>query len=115
MGDFDGTAERARLEQELTEWWLDRAHVEAQAVVPKAVEYGSNSLMALGRKIALLQGREVGDAEALELGCWINVVQKVERWTDAVLRGERPSEDTPYDAGVYIRMAQRVRETGMWP
>lgn len=102
-------------ELELRNWWKNRALVEAEAVVPKAIEYGSNSLMQLGRTVARLQGREVDDAEALELGCWINVVQKVERWSDAVLRGDRPSDDTPYDAGVYIRMMQRIREVGGWP
>jgi hypothetical protein len=102
-------------ELELKAWWKERAHLEAEAVIPKAVEYGSNSLMQLGRMVARLQGREVDDAEALELGCWVNTVQKVERWTDAVLRGDRPSDDTPYDIGVYVRMAQRVRDVGGWP
>jgi hypothetical protein len=32
-----------------------------------------------------------------------------------VLRGDRPSDDTPYDIGVYVRMAQRVRDVGGWP
>lgn len=102
-------------ELELVAWWEGRAGAEAAAVVPKAVEYGSNSLMQLGRMQARLQGREVADAEALELGCWINLVQKVERWSDAVLRGDRPSEDTMFDIGVYTRMAQRVRDVGGWP
>lgn len=99
----------------ITQWWLDRAAEEAKSVVPKAVEYGSNSLMQMGRKLAQLKGREVSDEEALELGCWFNAVQKVERWTDSVMRGERPSDDTLYDIGVYLKMAQRIRDTGSWP
>lgn len=99
----------------LTDWWLKRAEDEARAVVPKATEYGSNSLMQLGRKQAQLQGRVVPDDEALELGCWINLVQKVERWTDSVMRSERPSEDTIYDCGIYVKMAQRIRDAGSWP
>lgn len=101
--------------EELTAWWLKRAEDEARAVVPKAVEYGSNSLMQLGRKMAQMQGREVSNEEALELGCWVNTVQKVERWTDAVMRGDRPSDDTPYDIGIYVKMAQRIRDVGSWP
>lgn len=103
------------LEEGITEWWLARAAEEARAVVPKAVSYGSNSLMQLGRKMAQLQGREVSDDEALELGCWANLVQKVERMTDAVMRGERCSDDTIYDVGIYIKMVQRIRDAGSWP
>jgi hypothetical protein len=99
----------------LTEWWLKRAAAEAEGVVPKSIEYGSNSLMQLGRKMAQLQGREVSEAEALELGCWANCIQKIERWTDAVMRGERPSDDTILDAGVYLKMVQRIRDSGSWP
>jgi hypothetical protein len=102
-------------EDELTEWWLQRAKEEAEAVIPKAVAYGSNSLMQLGRKVAQLQGRQVDDAEAMELGCWINAVQKIERWTDSVMRGERCSDDTIYDAGIYVKMVQRIRDVGSWP
>lgn len=103
------------LEAVLTEWWLKRAEREANEVVPKAVEYGSNSLMQVGRKMAQLQGRTVADDEALELGCWSYAIGKVERWTDAVMRGERPSDDTLHDIGVYIKMAQRIRDAGSWP
>lgn len=99
----------------LQQWWLDRAKEEAQAVVPKAVTYGSNSLLQLGRKMAQLQGREASDEEAMELGCWVYAVGKIERWTDAVMRGERPSDDTLYDIGIYIKMAQRIRDAGSWP
>lgn len=102
-------------EDALTAWWLTRAEEEARAVIPKAVAYGSNSLMQLGRKVAQLQGRTVTDAEAMELGCWINAVQKIERWTDSVMRGERCSDDTIYDAGIYVKMVQRIRDVGSWP
>lgn len=105
----------AQLEALLTEWWMDRAEEEARAVVPKAVTYGSNSLLQLGRKMAQLQNREVTDEEAMELGCWVYVVGKVERWTDAVMRGERPSDDTIYDVGIYVKMTQRLRDVGSWP
>lgn len=105
----------AQLEALLTEWWMDKAEEEVRAVVPKAVAYGSNSLMQLGRKMAQLQKREVTDEEAMELGCWTYVVGKIERWTDSVMRGERPSDDTVYDIGIYVKMTQRLRDVGSWP
>lgn len=113
--DLMHTQDKPDIEQAVTEWWMDRAEEEARSVVPKAVEYGSNSLMQLGRKMAQLQGREVADDEALELGCWANLVQKVERMTDSVMRGERCSDDTIYDVGIYIKMVQRIRDAGSWP
>lgn len=101
--------------EEVRVWWLNGAHHDIEMVVPKSIEYGSNSLTQLGHKIAQLQGRTVDDTEARELGLWINEVQKVERWTDAVMRGDRPSDDTLTDIKVYATMAQRNRETGDWP
>lgn len=117
LGANDLLAENTAVSMELllTEWWLKRAEAEARAVVPKAIEYGSNSLMQLGYMMARLQGRTVDDSEALELGCWVNAVQKIERWTDAVLRGERTSDDSIYDLGIYVKMAQRIRDVGHWP
>lgn len=100
---------------ELEEWWADQARLEAEGVVPKAIEYGANSLTQVGRMVARLQGRTVDDEEAQELGCWMYLVGKVERWSDAVLRGDRPSGDTLHDIGVYTKMAQRIRLTGEWP
>lgn len=104
-----------RLEQQLNEWWMALAEEESRTVVPKAVAYGSNSLLQLGRKMAQLKGRTVSDEEAMELGCWVYAVGKIERWTDAVMRGERPSDDSIYDLGIYVKMVQRIRDVGSWP
>lgn len=100
---------------ELKQWWIERAAREAEQVTVKARTYGSNSLIQLGRKMAQLQGREVGDGEAIELGCWAYTVGKIERWTDAVMRGERPHTDSILDAHIYCLMVVRTRETGRWP
>lgn len=102
-------------QEELFDWWATTARKDAEMVVPKSVEYGSNSLEQVGRKMAQLQGREVTKAEALELGCWSYAIGKMERWTDAVMRGETPSIDTLVDLGVYTTMARRIREVGDWP
>lgn len=109
------TDPRTEAINELEAWWANQSALEAEGVIPKAIEYGSHSLTQYGRMVARLQGREVDDEEAQELGCWMYLVGKVERWSDAVLRGERPSGDTLHDAGVYIKMAQRIRVTGSWP
>lgn len=103
---------------ELEKWWHDQSAREAEAVVPKAHEYGSNSLLKMGLLVARLQSRDpatVSDEEALELGCFIYSYGKMLRWEDAVLRQERPSDDTLHDIGVYTKMAQRIRYAGTWP
>lgn len=106
---------RVRMET-LRDWWIDQAHIEAEAVVPKAVEYGANSMIEVGRTMARIQGRtDVSEEEAIELACMFYLMGKLGRWVDAVAEGRRPSDDTIYDIGVYARMAQRVRAVGGWP
>lgn len=105
-----------KLEALITDWWLDHAHQEVSSVAPKAVEYGSNSMVTVGRAVAQVQGRgRVTDDEAIEIACMIYIVGKVGRWLDAVEAGKRPSHDTIYDIGVYAKMAQRNRDVGGWP
>ena len=104
------------LEQELTAWWMDRARTEIIAVVPKMQEYGSGDLVEVGRTLARVAGRKVGSAaDAAELGIFFYLVGKMARWADAVESGRRVSDDTLFDIGVYVRMAQRVRVSGGWP
>ena len=59
--------------------------------------------------------REVNAEEAAELGVFFYLIGKVARWQSAIERGERPSDDTLFDVGVYVRMAQRIRSHGGWP
>lgn len=117
-GAFNNEAARlsqADRVQELRDWWAKQAESDVDMVAGKAVAYGSNSLTQLGRKLAQLQGREVTTEEAQELGCWINLVQKIERLTDSVMRGERASDDSITDAICYLVMTRRIRERGSWP
>lgn len=106
---------------ELENWWVRQSNLDAGMVARKAVEYGSNSLTQMGAKLAQLQGMHQWDDSAVpeswlqELGIWFYVVSKVERWTDAVMRGEQPSDDTLCDISVYAMMARRVRDAGGWP
>lgn len=101
---------------ELAEWWHDRTRQEVDAVVPKAVEYGANSMIEVGRSMLRVAGRtEVSDEEAIEVACMFYISGKLGRWIDAVAAGKRPSDDTVYDIGIYIKMAQRARDVGSWP
>lgn len=100
---------------DLRVWWLHQATTEINRTVPKVVEYGATDLVEIGRTLAANMGREVSDEEATELGIYFYLVGKLARWTDAVRRQERPSDDTLFDLGVYVRMAQRNRSAGGWP
>lgn len=102
--------------EDLMRWWVAQATDDVQQVAEKAVTYGSNSLEQLGRKMAQLNGRRnIGKDEALELGCWVYMTGKIERWTDAVMRGERPGDDTILDIMNYAMMTRRIRQAGGWP
>lgn len=99
----------------LADWWHEQANQEIERTVPKAVEYGSDDLVFIGRALADLLDREVGDEEAAELGIFFYELGKMARWRAAIKQGGRVSDDTLFDFGVYIRMAQRVRAVGGWP
>jgi len=102
-------------EDALKDWWLEQAANEVQLVAPKAVEYGSRDLIEMGRTLLRVAGREVTDEEAAEAGVWFYVVGKIARWTAAMERGDRVSDDTLLDIGTYVKMAQRLRAVGSWP
>lgn len=99
----------------LEQWWWDQATREISATVPKAEEYGSTDLVEIGRTMATNMGREVTDEEAAEIGVYFYLIGKMARWTDSIRRGTRPSDDTLFDIGVYVRMTQRIRDSGGWP
>lgn len=99
----------------LADWWRQLAEDEIQRTVPKAVEYGSTDLIDIGRNIARLSGRDVDDAQAAELGVYFYLEGKFARWRSAIMEGREVSDDTLFDIGVYIRMAQRIRHAGSWP
>lgn len=103
---------------ELHEWWVALAREEADKVVPKAIEYGADDLIEIGRQMAEvmgLGGTKFDQQQLAELGIYFYVVGKVARWTSAIRTCRAVSDDTLHDIGVYIRMAQRVRSHGGWP
>lgn len=114
---------RSEQAAELERWWAERAQDEIERTVPKAIEYSGEDgglpqdLVDNGRQIAFVQRREhqFTDAELAEIGIWAYMVGKVNRWSSALRNGRMVSDDTLLDIGVYVRMAQRIRETGGWP
>ena len=102
-------------EQVLRRWWNDQADREIEATVPKAIEYGSTDLIDIGRNVASTAGRDVTDQEAALLGIYFYLEGKLARWRSAIKEGREVSDDTLFDIGVYVRMAQRVRYAGSWP
>lgn len=107
--------QNGKLEEALRAWWHQRAEDEVTSVAPKAIEYGSRDLIEMGRTLIRVAGREVTDEEAAEAGIWFYVLGKIARWTAAIERGERVSNDTLLDIGIYVKMAQRLRAVGSWP
>lgn len=105
----------ASAEDVLRDWWYSVAKDEVERTVPKAVEYGSTDLLDIGTMLARTLRRSVTEEEAAELGVFFYLIGKVARWQSAIERGERPSDDTLFDIGVYVRMAQRIRHSGGWP
>lgn len=107
----------------LSDWWVRAARHEIDKTVPKAVEYSGErgglpqDLVDLGRQIAWVQRREhdFTDAELAEIGVWSYLQGKLNRWSSALRNGRMVSDDTLFDIGVYVRIAQRIRETGEWP
>lgn len=99
----------------LDEWWLAAAKDEIARTVPKVREYGATDLRDTGLMLARTMRREVSDEEAIELGIFFYLLGKVSRWQSAIERGDRPSSDTLFDIGAYVRMAQRTRYAGGFP
>ena len=107
---------------EVADWWHAQAQAEIDAVVPKATEYGGHGravdLVDIGRDLLRSQGvadDKITDEWATEVGIYFYLRGKIGRWTAAVTRQERVSDDTLHDISVYCRMAQRNRAVGGWP
>lgn len=107
--------EEQRMIAALTDWWMDTAKAEVEPVAVKAVEYGPNSMIEVGRAMGRMSGRDLTNEEAIEVACMFYISGKLGRWVDAVAHGKRPSDDTIHDIGIYIKMTQRNRQVGGWP
>lgn len=96
-------------------WWVAMADREAPTVQRKAEEYGTNSLVEMGRIWARAQDRDVTDLEAVEIGCFLYAYGKIQRVADALLKGKSPNVDSWHDLTIYSLMVQFSREKGTWP
>jgi hypothetical protein len=101
--------------RELMAWWSTLSQQEALGAIPKGIEYGSRDLVEMGGALLRIAGQEATEEAASEVGIWFYVLGKMGRWTAAVERGERVSDDTLNDIAVYVKMAQRIRQHGGWP
>lgn len=102
------------IEEDLRAWWETTSEHDLEETVPKAVAYGSESMVEYGRTLGRLSGRRLSDAEALEWAIFAYMQGKMGRWLAALQRGERCDGDTLKDLTVYSKMARKVQETGMW-
>lgn len=109
--------------QALGEWWEKQAHAEVAPLLLKMTEYGGSGsavdLIEIGRKLSELGPRLAAlgadPADQSELGVYFYLVGKMARWHAALMEGRKVSDDTLHDIGVYVRMVQRIRESGGWP
>lgn len=85
-----------------------------EPLVGKAREYGTTELEQFGSTLRYVAGLPHNPTQDLQTACWNYATGKVARWTAAVKRGERPSEDTVRDLMVYCMMYLKVAETGEW-
>lgn len=81
----------------------------------KVRHYGANDLEHIGRVLARSQQRRVSAEEATELGILFYLSGKMARIEEAMVRGERPDDDSIFDLQYYAQMIRRVRAAGSWP
>jgi len=99
---------------ELRKWWMQQTSKEVEAVVPKAIEYGSADLDIIGYALNKFGGANPHTTND-ELGIAFYVLGKVARLIGAYTDGRAPSDDTWFDIAIYTKMAQRARAVGEWP
>ena len=99
---------------ELRKWWLEQTSKEVEAVVPKAIEYGSADLDIIGYALGKMVDKNAATTND-ELGIAFYVLGKVARLIGAYTDGRTPSDDTWFDIAIYTKMAQRARAVGEWP
>lgn len=110
--------------EELAAWWRKQAESEIGQTVAKATEYSGTGgglpldLVNQGREWVFASNRNLADytdAQLAEIGVWSYMIGKLGRWSSALRNGRMVSDDTLLDLGVYVRIAQRIREKKQWP
>jgi hypothetical protein len=99
----------------LRQWWTDSAFDEADRTIAKKERYGSLDLVELGQALRRMSARPRLDdpCEAMELGCLMYLLGKIERAIENVARGNPIDSDHWFDIHVYAKMAQAAR-AGVW-
>lgn len=119
--DYAAGSLEAEISAGLSDWWQTESTRDMLATVPKAIEYGSSDLKAMGAQLVALHpgvdamGAEERDRVGSEMAIAFYLLGKVARLFGAYERGGLPSDDTIHDVTVYSMMFRRVRETGGWP
>lgn len=101
----------------LIDLWREMSEDEIRRTIPKAAEYGQQSLVDLGAVLYRHSGRDpkdTTDATLMEEAVWFYLNGKIQRWNDAAHGGRAVSEDTIFDIIIYARMALTIRKTGTW-
>jgi len=106
--------ERIQIMDALADWWMQDAAIEAANTIPKAIQYGSSSLMMVGEMLHSIAPDLKDSVSAQELAITFYVFGKMARVLAAIERGEQPSMDHWRDIGVYTRMISYIRENGSW-
>lgn len=98
------------------EWWTQLVKAEAPTIQRKAEEYGTNSLVEMGRLFAKAQGwQDITEPEAIEVGCFLYAFGKMQRVADAMLKGRLPNLDSWHDLMIYSAMSNYTRTYRAWP
>lgn len=102
------------LDSALRRWWTDTAFDEADRTIAKMTEYGSGDLVALGQTMRRMANRApMEPVQAMELGCLMYLLGKIERAVEAVAADRPIKDDTWFDMHVYAKMAEAAR-AGVW-
>lgn len=98
-------------EVKIRNWWSDISRGDCEAVLPKALEYSSQDLLAIGTG---LPGVTADDQVRTEAGIAFYALGKCARLTGAYGEGRVPSDDNWRDLTIYSLMARFVRQFGHW-
>lgn len=95
---------------QLIEWWVNKARQDAELTIPKALEYGSSDLLAMGVSI-MPNGT---DAQRIQAAIAFYASGKSARIIGAHAEGREAKPDSWFDLTVYSMMGRHVQEFGRW-
>lgn len=95
----------------LIEWWLATAQADAEACIPKAIDYSSSDLLAIGTSLI----PPTSDQRRIEAAIGFYAHGKSARIVGAYVDGRDASDDSWHDLSVYSMMGRYTRRYGQWP